>query len=260
MDFDLHVKLIVYNFFAETGTRPSIEIQDWVFDAISRRQEGYLPVGASIVVKKGNPKIQYLVVSPTILAPEPVPPANSFFAMSAALRAASSSAGLFPIGYFKVANPLDFLGLTFRTDGTYSIWFDDPSTTHSRNTMEPSTYVVTGDKIVLNETGQGDGGATNCIGFPGTYTWTFDGTVLTFVQVDDQCPQPRNENMAYAGKRHWYCSRDVQRPRWVRPRRRVIERSSNFRFYCSSSKRRDGTTLDNACSALRSCSGSPNTI
>lgn len=71
-----------------------IEIQDRVLDAISRRQEGYLPVGASIVVTTGNPKIQYLVVSPTMLVPEVVPPANSFFAMSATLRTASSHAGI----------------------------------------------------------------------------------------------------------------------------------------------------------------------
>ncbi len=71
-----------------------MEVQERVLDAISRRAEGYLPVGASVVVKTGHPKIQYLVVSPTMLVPEPVPPANSFFAMSATLRAASSHAAI----------------------------------------------------------------------------------------------------------------------------------------------------------------------
>ncbi len=71
-----------------------MEVQDRVMDAISRRQEGYLPVGASIVIKTGHPRIQYLVVAPTMLVPEPVPPANSFFAMSAALRAAGRIAGI----------------------------------------------------------------------------------------------------------------------------------------------------------------------
>ncbi len=71
-----------------------MQVQDRVLDAISRRQEGYLPVGASLVVKTDHPKIPYLVVSPAMLVPEPVPPANSFFAMSAALRAASSHAGI----------------------------------------------------------------------------------------------------------------------------------------------------------------------
>ena len=71
-----------------------IQIQDRVRDAISRRQEGYLPIGASIVVKTGHPKIQYLVVSPTMLVPETIPAANCFFAMNATLRAASSIAGI----------------------------------------------------------------------------------------------------------------------------------------------------------------------
>ncbi len=71
-----------------------MEVQDRVLDAISRRQEGYLPVGTSIVVKTGHPQIQYLVVAPTMVVPEPVPPANSFFAMSAALRAARSNTGI----------------------------------------------------------------------------------------------------------------------------------------------------------------------
>ncbi len=67
-----------------------MQVQDRVLDAISRRKEGYLPVGASAVVKTGHPKIQYLVVSPTMLIPEAVPAANCYFAMMATLRAASS--------------------------------------------------------------------------------------------------------------------------------------------------------------------------
>ncbi len=71
-----------------------MQVQERVLDAISGRAEGYLPVGASIVVKTSHPKIQYMVVSPTMLVPEPVPPANSFFAMSATLRAASRNPGI----------------------------------------------------------------------------------------------------------------------------------------------------------------------
>jgi O-acetyl-ADP-ribose deacetylase (regulator of RNase III) len=66
-----------------------LQIQDRVQDAISRRQEGYLPVGASVVVKTGHPKIQYLVVSPTMILPEAVPAANCFFSMAATLSIAS---------------------------------------------------------------------------------------------------------------------------------------------------------------------------
>jgi O-acetyl-ADP-ribose deacetylase (regulator of RNase III) len=71
-----------------------IQIQDRVQDAISRRQEGYLPVGASLVVKTGHPKIPYLVVSPTMIIPEPVPPSNCFFAMAATLSTVSRIAAI----------------------------------------------------------------------------------------------------------------------------------------------------------------------
>ena len=69
-----------------------LQIQDRVQDAISRRQEGFLPVGASLVVKTGHPMIPYLVVSPTMLIPEAVPASNCFFAMAATLRTASRAA------------------------------------------------------------------------------------------------------------------------------------------------------------------------
>lgn len=71
-----------------------IQIQSLVQDAISRRREGYLPVGASVVVKTGDSKIPYLVVSPTMLIPEKVPAANCYFAMSSSLRAASATPGI----------------------------------------------------------------------------------------------------------------------------------------------------------------------
>jgi O-acetyl-ADP-ribose deacetylase (regulator of RNase III) len=71
-----------------------IEIQTRVQDAISRRREGYLPVGSSVVVRINDPKIQYLVVAPTMLMPERIPAANCFFAMSAALRAATGIPGI----------------------------------------------------------------------------------------------------------------------------------------------------------------------
>lgn len=71
-----------------------IQIQDRVQDAISRRQEGYLPVGASLVVKTGHPKMPYLVVSPTMMLPEAVPAANCFFAMAATLSTASRTAAI----------------------------------------------------------------------------------------------------------------------------------------------------------------------
>lgn len=68
-----------------------LQIQKLVQDAISHRREGYLPVGASVVVKTGNSKIPYLVVSPTMLMPEKIPAANCFFAMASSLRVASAT-------------------------------------------------------------------------------------------------------------------------------------------------------------------------
>jgi O-acetyl-ADP-ribose deacetylase (regulator of RNase III) len=68
-----------------------VQIQVLVQDAISRRREGYLPVGSSVVVTTGDSRIPYLVVSPTMLMPEKVPAANCYFAMASSLRAASAT-------------------------------------------------------------------------------------------------------------------------------------------------------------------------
>jgi O-acetyl-ADP-ribose deacetylase (regulator of RNase III) len=70
------------------------QLQVVVLDAISHRSEGMLPVGASVVVKTGNPRIQYLIVAPTMMVPELVPASNCFFAMSAVLRAADNYPGI----------------------------------------------------------------------------------------------------------------------------------------------------------------------
>lgn len=71
-----------------------IQVQGLEQDAISRRREGYLPVGASVVVKTGDSKIPYLVVSPTMLMPEKIPAANCYFAMASSLLAASATPGI----------------------------------------------------------------------------------------------------------------------------------------------------------------------
>src|SRR5262245_39214599 len=43
------------------------EVQSRVQEAIGRRPEGYLPIGASLVVPTGNERIPYLIVTPTML-------------------------------------------------------------------------------------------------------------------------------------------------------------------------------------------------
>jgi O-acetyl-ADP-ribose deacetylase (regulator of RNase III) len=65
---------------------PGIEVA--VRNAIDRRPEGYLPVGASIVVATRHPRIPYLLVAPTMLMPEAVPAQNCYRAMRAILRVA----------------------------------------------------------------------------------------------------------------------------------------------------------------------------
>jgi O-acetyl-ADP-ribose deacetylase (regulator of RNase III) len=71
-----------------------VQVQSLVQDAISHRREGYLPVGESVVVKTGDSKIPYLVVSPTMLMPEKVPAANCYFALASSLRASSATPGI----------------------------------------------------------------------------------------------------------------------------------------------------------------------
>lgn len=65
-------------------------IEQTVREAISRRPEGHLPVGASLVVRTGNTRIPYLIVAPTMTMPEAVPSGNCYRAMKAVLRIASS--------------------------------------------------------------------------------------------------------------------------------------------------------------------------
>jgi O-acetyl-ADP-ribose deacetylase (regulator of RNase III) len=59
-----------------------------VRDAIQRRPEGFLPVGASLIVPTTHPRIRYVVVAPTMLMPEHVEAQNAYRAMRAVLRLA----------------------------------------------------------------------------------------------------------------------------------------------------------------------------
>jgi len=66
------------------------QIEKTVQDAILRRPEGYLPVGASLAVRTGHPKIPYLIVAPTMEMPELVDKSHSYRAMRAILRLAGA--------------------------------------------------------------------------------------------------------------------------------------------------------------------------
>ncbi len=61
-----------------------------VREAIGRRPEGYLPLGATLVVRTGHTNIPYLIVAPTMLGPEAIERANCYRAMRAVLRLAAS--------------------------------------------------------------------------------------------------------------------------------------------------------------------------
>lgn len=68
-------------------------LQRKVSEAIAKRSEGYLPVGASLLVNTGDARIPHLIVAPTMLLPEPVPAAHAFRALVAVLRIARQNAG-----------------------------------------------------------------------------------------------------------------------------------------------------------------------
>jgi O-acetyl-ADP-ribose deacetylase (regulator of RNase III) len=65
-------------------------IEGRVREAIGRRSEGYLPIGASLVVQTGNGRIPYLIVAPTMLSPEAIDSQNCYRAMRAVLRIAAT--------------------------------------------------------------------------------------------------------------------------------------------------------------------------
>lgn len=62
------------------------KLQVTVQEAIARRPDGYLPVGASIAVRTGHERIPFLIVAPTMQTPEEVPSSNCYRAMRAVLR------------------------------------------------------------------------------------------------------------------------------------------------------------------------------
>lgn len=78
----------LYSFFG-----PSIQIR--VQEAIHRRPEGSLPVGASLIIHTGHSRIPFLLVAPTVTLPEQVEPSNAYRAMRAVMRAAHAASASF---------------------------------------------------------------------------------------------------------------------------------------------------------------------
>jgi O-acetyl-ADP-ribose deacetylase (regulator of RNase III) len=75
---------IDYVYYTYFGT----EIQVRVQEAIARRPEGMLPVGASLLVRTGDVKIPFLLVAPTMEMPGAVRFSHCYHAMVAVLRMA----------------------------------------------------------------------------------------------------------------------------------------------------------------------------
>jgi O-acetyl-ADP-ribose deacetylase (regulator of RNase III) len=71
-------------------------IEERVQSAISMRPEGHLPVGASVIVGTGNARVPFMVVAPTMLAPEAVDSTNCYRAMRAVLRIAGHDERIWP--------------------------------------------------------------------------------------------------------------------------------------------------------------------
>jgi O-acetyl-ADP-ribose deacetylase (regulator of RNase III) len=61
-------------------------IQNTVQEAILRRPEGLLPVGAALAVSTNHTRIPYLIIAPTMEVPETVPASHAGRALRAALR------------------------------------------------------------------------------------------------------------------------------------------------------------------------------
>jgi O-acetyl-ADP-ribose deacetylase (regulator of RNase III) len=67
-----------------------VSIQSKVHDAIQRRPEGHLPIGASVVIKTGHSRIPFMILAPTMTVPEAVSADNAYRAMRAVLRLAGN--------------------------------------------------------------------------------------------------------------------------------------------------------------------------
>ena len=61
-------------------------IESTIRAAISARPDGVLPIGASLVIETGHPKIRSMIVAPSMVTPEAVPKTHCYRAFRAVLR------------------------------------------------------------------------------------------------------------------------------------------------------------------------------
>jgi O-acetyl-ADP-ribose deacetylase (regulator of RNase III) len=67
-------------------------IERTIQEAVARRTEGNLPVGASIVIRTGHERVPFMIVAPTMTVPEQVDRRHCYRAMRAVLRIAGTNA------------------------------------------------------------------------------------------------------------------------------------------------------------------------
>jgi O-acetyl-ADP-ribose deacetylase (regulator of RNase III) len=67
------------------------DVERVVRNAIARRPEGHLPVGAAVLVAVSHARIEYVIAAPTMLMPERVESDNAYRAMRAMLRVAAAA-------------------------------------------------------------------------------------------------------------------------------------------------------------------------
>jgi O-acetyl-ADP-ribose deacetylase (regulator of RNase III) len=68
------------------------ELERTIQIAVTRRPEGHLPVGASMVLRTGHKRVPFMIVAPTMTVPEQVESRHCYRAMRAVLRIAGADA------------------------------------------------------------------------------------------------------------------------------------------------------------------------
>ena len=101
-----------------------------------------------------------------------IPPNTASPAATLTPSITRTPSGPFPVGKYKDESREDVFFITFLPDGTYS--------TSMSAFSSKGTYVVADDQIVLTEVTPPDCGQS-------TYTWSFDGTTLILMKVQDPC-------------------------------------------------------------------------
>jgi hypothetical protein len=100
-------------------------------------------------------------------------------------KAESTEVSAFPTGKFVSAND-PAQGYLFSEDGTFGYYFG------GAEPVVTGTYTISGDRLSLVDPEETD---PQCQGEV-TYTWSFDGTNLTFAPTAEDTCKPRSDSFA----------------------------------------------------------------